>query len=203
MAYYEDNLGNGGYENDFIFLGEATVYPLWAPGTSFPLAQTQFRPRMQSYQPVYAATAANSGSSCYIHQFDRHADSSGGGSASRYGRQPTASQFGHHAAPFVGASGHSANTEATRALISNNDKVKHDGKSFYLPKLVPVNGTVADRERLLLQYISQIRLTNAKPSTKYSVLLYRFNNFPIANSAARSKMAVFDLLESTPLSLPI
>jgi hypothetical protein len=34
---------------------------------------------------------------------------------------------------------------------------------------------------------------------KYNVLLYIFNKFPLANSAARSKMAVFDLLESTPL----
>jgi hypothetical protein len=31
------------------------------------------------------------------------------------------------------------------------------------------------------------------------MLLYRFNKFLLANSAARSKMVVFDMMESTPL----
>jgi hypothetical protein len=88
---------------------------------------------MQSYQPVYAATVANSISSDYVHQLGRHVDSAGGGGASRYGRHPTTLQFGHHAAPFVGSSRHGGNTEANRALISNDDEVKRMGSPFIFP----------------------------------------------------------------------
>jgi hypothetical protein len=76
-------------------------------------------------KPVYAATSASSG-------------------YRQYGKQVTSSQFGHHVAPFVGASGYSVNTEATRNLFSNDNKVKQDGKSFHLPKLVLVNGPMTD-----------------------------------------------------------
>jgi hypothetical protein len=82
MAYYEDTFGNGDYRNDFIFSGEATVYPSWTPGMPLPSDQTQFNPRMQSYQPVYAATAASMNISGYNRQFGRHSGSSGGGGAS-------------------------------------------------------------------------------------------------------------------------
>jgi hypothetical protein len=167
MAYYEDNFENGECIHNFIFLGQATVYPSWTPA-----------------MPVYAATVANRG-------------------YGNYGQQATSPQFGHHASPFVGASvqrsGHIANTKASRALISNDDEVKQDWQSFHLPKLVSVNGLVADQERVLSQSISQIILTNNRKSTKYSVLLYIFNKFLLANYAARSKVTVFDMLESTSL----
>jgi hypothetical protein len=52
---------------------------------------------------------------------------------------------------------------------------------------------------VLSQSIAQIRLTNARPSMKYNMLLYRYNKFLLVEYAARSKMAVFDLLKSTPL----
>jgi hypothetical protein len=127
MAYYEDNFENGDYRNDFIFSGQATLYPSWTPGT-----------------PEYSATPANSG-------------------YGNYGQQATSSEFGHHATPFTGKSGHSVNTEATITLISNYDEVKQDGQSFHLTKLVSVNDPVVYRERLISQSISQIILTNATP----------------------------------------
>jgi hypothetical protein len=54
--------------------------------------------------------------------------------------------------------------------------------------MVSVNASVSDRERVLSQAVSQIRLTNARASTKYNVLLHQFNKPPLAKSATKSKM---------------
>jgi hypothetical protein len=49
------------------------------------------------------------------------------------------------------------------------------------------------------QAVSQIRLSNAHASTKYNVLLHRFNKFPFANYAAKSTMPAIDSLASSPI----
>jgi hypothetical protein len=63
--------------------------------------------------------------------------------------------------------------------------------------MVSVNAPVSDRERVLFQAVSQIHLTNARASTKYNFLMHRFNKFPLANSAAKSKMTACERLDLT------
>jgi hypothetical protein len=175
MAYY-----NSDFES--WYEANASSYPSWTPGTEYATANAAGRAGQQG-APVFASQPASRG---FNHG----------------GRPPSLPRAAHRG--FIGAMtqhetfGRLAK-EQGQVLITNEEAVKQVGQSFHLPKMVSVNAPVLDCERVLSQAVSQIRLSNDRASTKYNVMLHRFNKFHLANSAAKSTMTAFDSLALSPL----